>query len=197
MQRFEYKKITVIDLAEKLQKIAKAEKVTLAKDAAVAIAESAEGAFRDAESSLTKLIAFAGQSITSDDVRQILGIVPAEVQYEFLRSLIIGEQKDSLQIISSLYDSGINLEVFLKQFIGYLRFALLLKVSPESAKQLGKIADHNISELQAMLSRVDNARLIKITNKFLSLKNEAKHSPIPQLPLELAVIELNQSIDGR
>jgi len=190
VQRFEYKKITPDQIAERLQKIAKLEKITLDKDAAMAIAHSAEGALRDAESSLTKLVAFAGNEITLDQVTAILGIVPSEVHLALLKALGENDKNKSLELIESLYGSGVNLEVFVKQFIGYLRLALLWKVEPKLAQASGKLSELEQKQLAGILQNIGNDKMIKITNRLVAIRQELKSSPIPQLPLELAVIEL-------
>lgn len=202
VQRFEYKKITLDQIVQRLQKIAKLEKVTLDKDAAMAIAHSAEGALRDAESSLTKLVSFAGDpsigsgqvEITLEQVKAVLGIVPSEVHFGFLKSLLTSESKISLGMIENLYESGVNLDVFLKQFVNYLRLVLLWKVNPELAWSSGKVSEEEEQQWSGMLTAVPNEKLIKIINKMVGIKNEIKNSPIPQLPLELAVMEIHSGI---
>src|SRR3989344_3823633 len=79
VQRFEYKKITPLQIAEKLKRIAKFENINLADGVALTIAHNSEGALRDAESALTKLISFSSpvvsgnksSQISVDDVRSI------------------------------------------------------------------------------------------------------------------------------
>lgn len=40
--------------------------------------------------------------------------------------------------------------------------------------------------------QIDGSKLVKIMNLFISARNEIKTSPVVQLPLELAVLELLQ-----
>lgn len=192
VQRFEYKKLTPQQISVRLSMIAGLEKIKIEQEAVEAIAISAEGGLRDAESSMTKLIAFAGNNITVDHVRQILGIVPTEVSFKFLTSLINKDVGASLAAVENLYDSGISLDTFVKQFIAYLRFALLLKVSPVVAKEISQMTPQAEDDISRLVANVDNDKLIRIMNTLVSLKQELKLSPIPQLPLELAVIELSK-----
>ncbi len=200
VQRFEYKKITPQQIVARLTKLADMENVKIDSDAIEAIATSAEGGLRDAESSLTKLIAFAGPSagqsgftrITAEHVRQILGIVPTEVNFKFLESLVKNDLKGSLAVVEELYNSGAGLDIFLKQFVAYLRFALLLKVSPEIASETSQLSDEARQQAGRLVANTENEKLIKIMNTLIGLKQELKSSPIPQLPLELAVIELTK-----
>ncbi len=192
VQRFEYKKLTPEQISTRLTMIAGLEKIKIDKDAVEAIAASAEGGLRDAESSLTKLIAFAGETVTLDHVRQILGIVPTEVSFIFLASLLKKDTAGSIKAVEGLYDSGISLDIFVKQFVAYLRFALLLKVSPNVALEISQLTAEAEKAVAQLIANTDNDKLIKIMNTMIMLKQELKSSPIPQLPLELAVIELTK-----
>lgn len=192
VQRFEFKRISPEDINARLKNLAKLEKISIQEPASRAIALSAEGSMRDAESSLSKLIAFAGESITMEHVEQILGIIPPEVHQSFFKALTANNREAALKIVEDLYNDGVGLDVFAKQFIEYVRFALLLKVAPDVAGGIAKLSESEAKEISKILGKTQNEKIIAIMDELIAVKNDIKNSPIPQLPLELAIIKLTK-----
>src|SRR5215213_3020293 len=74
-QVFEFRQISTKAIVQQLKKIAVAEKIEIADAALALIARAAEGSMRDAQSALDQVLAFAGTTITVDDVSAVLGLV--------------------------------------------------------------------------------------------------------------------------
>ena len=178
VQRFDFKKITNEQIARKLKKIAKQEKLEIDEEVFATLADFAGGSLRDAESALSKLVAFAGEKISIADASEILGVVSHKVHQALLAAVQNGNSKEAIDIIANLYESGADLENFAKQFVNFLRARLISAVGSG-----------------VLISSGDDspAKLIEILNVFLKARYEIKSSPIPQLPLELAVFELTSN----
>src|SRR5438552_6356638 len=73
-QRFDLRRIPAALIARHLADIAKKEKVKIDQAALYAIARGAEGAMRDAESTLDQLISFCGEKIEEPDVLSMFGL---------------------------------------------------------------------------------------------------------------------------
>src|SRR5882762_2971518 len=73
-QRFDLRRIPVSLISKHLTQIAKKEGVKIAPAALHAIARGAEGAMRDAESTLDQLISFCGEHIAENDVLSMFGL---------------------------------------------------------------------------------------------------------------------------
>src|SRR5690606_35481438 len=74
-QVFELKTIGVKPIADQLRRIADAEGITIDDAALMLVARAGDGSMRDAQSALDQVIAFAGGTITADDVSAVLGLV--------------------------------------------------------------------------------------------------------------------------
>jgi DNA polymerase III subunit gamma/tau len=58
-------------------------------DAALAlIARAAEGSMRDAQSALDQVIAFAGTTISAEDVSTVLGLVGRDLLFEIVEAVV-------------------------------------------------------------------------------------------------------------
>lgn len=172
VQRLDFKKLSTVQIIAKLKKVAKAEKLTIDTESLDAIATSAEGSLRDAESSMAKIIAFAGTSINVETTTAVLGIVPTAAHEKLLDLIREKKTVDAITHIDTLYVSGVNLENFTKQFIDYVRSEL-------------------IKNIQA--SR-DAKFFVKTIERFMQARTDLRHTPIPQLPLELAILDLTHVV---
>ena len=83
--------------------------------------------------------------------------------------------------------------------INYLRKGLILKIMGEgenpglSEGYLTGLTDEEIKVLKKQIDNFEEQDLRKILTTFLEAQNKMKYSSIPQLPLELAIIEITES----
>jgi len=195
VQRFDFKKLTTKEISSKLASIADSEKVSIDADAIQAIAASSDGALRDAEVALTKVItAFPkGEKITAEKANDILGLIPLTLHPEFLGYLAAGDKAAALGCIQRITESGANLEHFTKDFLDYTRKVLVTKVNPAVLASVGQeLVGHAGKTLADQAANIDGQKLIKVLEAFTEARTELKFSPIPQLPLELAVFDVIQ-----
>lgn len=184
VQRFDFRRLTPSQIFTKLKEVAKTERINIDVEGLKAIAAASDGALRDAEVSLSKLRSHQGR-ITVNEVNEVLGLVPFKYHPEFLGYLVANDKTSAITFIQRIHNSGVDLEQFTKDFIEYLRKVLMSKINPAVLTALG---EDPVQDWQ-----VDSARMIKMINIFTLARNEIKTSPIVQLPLELAVLELLQS----
>ena len=184
VQRFDFKRLTDQDIITKLTEVAKLEGISIEADALLAIARSADGALRDAEVALTKLRAMMPTgTITADQVNHALGLIPHTYHPEFLSLLLGGDKAAAVAMINKIHDSGLDLEHFAKEFLGYVRKGLISRINPATLAMAQ-------GEQHPDLLAADQQLLIKIISVFTVARAQIRTSPIPQLPLELAILEL-------
>ncbi len=188
VQRFDFKRLTVKEIAEKLQTISKAEKIDIEEAGLHAIAASADGALRDAEVSLTKIRTVVPTgAISAEQVTHILGLIPHTYHPQFLGYLLAGDKSQAVQIIHQVHDAGMDLDHFTKEFLSYARTALISQINPGAVAAVeGAGADKELAHFKT----ADQTKLIAIITAFTTARTQIKSSPIPQLPLELAVMQL-------
>ena len=110
--------------------------------------------------------------------------------HEFSELLATKDVKKSLEFLSELNESGVNIVQFAKDLIHYLRRVLSLKVNPDLAalfeKELTKEDIANLKEIGAM-SEADF--FIKLIKSLIRAYADMRYSPFAVVPLEVAVIE--------
>src|SRR5438094_3249875 len=108
-QRFDLRRIPVSLISKHLSEIAKKEKVKVEPAALRAIARGAEGAMRDAESTLDQLISFCGDKIEEPDVLSMFGLTAQSQLLELSRAVLSGEVGPALRQLNDLAANGKDL----------------------------------------------------------------------------------------
>ena len=80
-QHFEFKKISHKEIINHLMDISKSNGITISPSALTLIAHAAEGSLRDAQSLLDQAVAFSGEVINDDDLKEILGTISPDLLY--------------------------------------------------------------------------------------------------------------------
>ncbi len=191
VQSFPFRKLAVSEIIKKLEKIVEMEKIKIEPDALRLIATFAGGSYRDAESTLEQLRVWSDKTIVKEDIEELLGAVDFEKVKSMTDCLFSDVPKGAIDYIAKLSESGVDLEVFSKALINHLRKIMLLKVDSSLSELMAQELSPDQFEIvktQAEKFSLDNAsRAIKI---FMVAQNDIKRSPIPSLPLELAVVEI-------
>jgi DNA polymerase-3 subunit gamma/tau len=119
-QWFNFRRISLEDIVAKLKMIAKDEKLKIDDKILNMIARSSTGSMRDAESTLDQIIAYCGKEITSQSVREVLGIIEEEVFFEFIEAIIKDDTLKGIEIINRTSDLGGDASQFIKNLMEYV-----------------------------------------------------------------------------
>ena len=125
VQRFDFRRLTVPEIAGKLGAILDGDGRAADPDAIDLIARLAAGGMRDAESMLDQLLATDAGPLTADRVREVLGLVEEETLDAFVRALVSGDPIAGIAILDGLEEQGRDLRAFTEQVIERLRVALV------------------------------------------------------------------------
>lgn len=99
----------------------------------------------------------------------------------------------AINFLNELVEKGTDLEEFTKVLINYLRQGLILKIMGVDGNPFTSgLTKEEVQKLKTQSENFREEDLKKILNLFLDAKNKMKYSPIPQLPLELAIIETTE-----
>lgn len=194
VQRFDFKKLTQQQIASKLNVIAKSEKVKVQPDAIAAIAAASDGALRDAEVMLAKLLGHAqGGQVTAELAQTVLGLVPVHWHAQLLGHLVANDRAGAMRFLSEVSEHGADMDQLAKGFLEYLRRVMIAKIDPAILTQTGLVmADAQSDRLHEFAKTMDGSLLVRMIQTFTHARTQLRTSPIAVLPLELAVIELTQ-----
>lgn len=188
-QHFEFKKISQKEIINHLMDISKSNGITISPSALALIAHAAEGSLRDAQSLLDQAVAFSGEIINDDDLKEILGTISPELLYA-CSSAILEEKADAVfALVDALIERGHDLRVFFKDLIEHFR-NLLLAASMEKPQDLLFM---NAEELGRLTQESKKASPEEFLRYLLALQQgEAglRYSSHPRIYLESLLIKL-------
>ena len=135
-QRFHFKPAESSDLIALLQKIAKAEKISITPEAITLLAEHSDGSFRDALSLLDQARSHA-KAVEVKTITELLGLPPAEALQNLLAALNKGDAIKLVRLLSELYNQGFQATTIAKQLGQLLRADIVSRSSSDD--QLNKL----------------------------------------------------------
>ncbi len=187
-QRFDFHRIPLQELVERLRFICGEEGVEIDEDSLYLVARKADGSMRDAQSVLDQLISFSGSSISSQQVVQTLGLIQQELFLQFQKIIQDRDFDAALQFVHDLVFKGYDLVEFLHGLAEHFRHLLTIKLSanPELLDLPADIRSQ-YTDTAAILDDGDLLRSLDLVTKAIyPLKNSAQ----PRLHLEMLAMKL-------
>ncbi|MEK7600507.1 MAG: DNA polymerase III subunit gamma/tau [Patescibacteria group bacterium] len=194
VQRYDLRRLTITEISDKLLRIAKEEKMPLKPDAAHVIAAAADGALRDAEVLLSKMHGMNVPALDVATVTDVLGLVPHALHPEFFGYLVANDRANALAFLARITEAGINLDIFARDFLEYARAAMIAHANPALLAGVSGVHDH--ATLTAHGQACTPEHHIRIIMAFTDARARMRTASLPQLPLELAVLELMLPVQG-
>ena len=126
-QIFDFKRITVDDIAKHLAFVAQSEGVAADPDALNIIAQKADGALRDALSIFDQMVSFSGKSITYKDVIDNLNVLDYDYYFQIVDYILRGNTSDILLILNDIISKGFEPQHFVSGMGNHLRSLMVCK----------------------------------------------------------------------
>ena len=126
-QIFDFKRITVDDIAQHLAYVAQSEGVDAEPEALNIIAQKADGALRDALSIFDQMVSFSGKSITYKDVIDNLNVLDYDYYFQIVDHILKGNTSDILLILNDIISKGFEPQHFVSGMGNHLRSLLVCK----------------------------------------------------------------------
>ncbi|MBQ8392206.1 MAG: DNA polymerase III subunit gamma/tau [Clostridia bacterium] len=130
-QRFEFRRISISDLSERLMYIASEEGIDLSEEGSALIAKTAQGGMRDAIS-LMELCAGSHKHISAELVNEILGTSPYEKMCDVATAIANKNYAMIFKIINDIVISSKDLLVFFSDLTSFYRDMTVQKSSGTS-----------------------------------------------------------------
>ena len=187
-QRFDLRRIPVGAIIERLQLIAKTEKIKIGDDALLAIARGSEGGLRDAESALDQLISFKGSKITEEDVLAVFGLVSRGALEELAGSILSGDVRTVLRVVHDLDEGGKDLRRLLLELLEHFRNLLVcIHVDDAGAVELD-LTPAQVVTLKAQSASTSMDRILRVTSILTETDDRMKFALSRRTLLETALI---------
>lgn len=193
-QHYSFHAVRFDDILAQLRSVATQENL-MADEAALAIlAEAGDGSMRDALSIMDQAIASAtvedGQAhLTAEAVRDLMGTVPNTVFERLLNAIHRNQSAEVLEELDRLLNAGNSPAQLARQFVRYLRNALMAKIGGEQTGLLQLSPDERAraNGSAALFSEEDLTRFLQI---MLRTFDELNYRQEQRFHLELGLVKL-------
>ena len=189
-QRYDFHRISIDTIAARLSDLMQQEKVDVEEKAIRYVAKAGDGSMRDALSLLDQCIAFhLGETLTYENVLEVLGAVDTEVFSRLLRQIIDKNVAAAISILDELVDEGRELGQLVSDFTWYLRNLLLIQSSDDMEEVLDMSQD-SIDALKEEAKLISPEVLLRYIRIFSELGNQVRYASQKRIVIEIAIIKL-------
>jgi DNA polymerase III subunit gamma/tau len=185
-QRFDFKRLTVQQIADQLGKVAVAEGMTVSPGALGLIARAAEGGMRDALSMLDQVRAACGDAPDDAAVAEALGTVDTAAISRIAGALVGRDGATVLAELERLHARGLEMKRVAEELVRHLRNVVVAKLVPATALDL---PDAELADVRAQAGGAEAAQLTRLFDLAQRAVAEVKLAEQPRYALEVALLK--------
>jgi DNA polymerase-3 subunit gamma/tau len=183
---FEFRRVPLAQVADRLQQIAEAEGLTIERSALELIARHGTGSVRDSISLLDQIVTDPHERLTLDVVQRVLGTASTEAVGELAAAVIARDAGAGLRVINAAVDAGSDPRQLGQQMVEHLRNILLAQTA---GADLVEASHEDRLRFQAQAGQINRGALLRAIHAFNEAVNDRRGGWQPQLALELALVE--------
>lgn len=183
-QRFDFHRVSLVDMTRKLGKISLAEGINVEPEALKLIARSAGGSFRDGENLLQQIATTYGAEISLSQVQAALGISGDERIKALAENILKKDIKNGLKTLNAVLADGLDLKQFRRELLDYLRQIMLVNSGSESSLELTADEKKALQKVSGITNLENITKAIKAFSQ-LDFSSDTASS----LSFELALID--------
>jgi DNA polymerase-3 subunit gamma/tau len=187
-QRFDLRRIPAALIVKHLAYIAKLEKIKVDEAALYAIARGAEGALRDAESTLDQLISFCGDKIEEPDVLSMFGLAAQGQILGLTKAILAGEIQTALGSLDELAQNGKDLGRLLSDLLNHFRNLLIFQVSRGNLSLL-EVSEAEVAALKEQSALANTESLTRILEVLTDSEIRLRDAASKKILLEVTLLK--------
>lgn len=186
-QVYEFRTIPTNAIAAQLKTIAAAEGIEVPEAALMLMARAAEGSMRDAQSAFDQVIAFAGLTITGEDVSTVLGLVGRDLLFDIIEAVVDEDAPKAFALADRATESGHDLRLVCRELAGVIRDMTIVSIDPSRVSEagMGEVDAARLSALAARFSREDLMRAFDVLSR---AEQDIRAAAQPRFHFEMALL---------
>jgi DNA polymerase III subunit gamma/tau len=188
-QRFDFQRPSLQQIAEVIRRVSAAEKIQIDDGSVALISRSASGSFRDALGTLDQLVAFGGETVTTDEVVEMLGAADADLLFDTTDALAEGDARVALESVERLARSGRDPGQFARDLIAHLRQLLVARATGDVPDSF-TVTVAQPERLAGQAKAIDDAKLMGAIDALSAAVAGMREGDDPRLTLEVALLKV-------
>jgi DNA polymerase III subunit gamma/tau len=187
-QVFELKTIGVKQIGDQLRKIAEAEQIQIDDAALTLLARAGDGSMRDAQSAFDQVIAFAGNSVTADDVTSVLGLVRRDLLMDIADAVAREDAAAVFDLAGSAAEAGYDMRIVIRELARLTRDLLIIGVDASRLNDPEIAAESERDRLATLAGQFSGEDLMRAFDVLTKAEYDIRGSMQPRYHLELALL---------
>ncbi len=186
-QVFEFRAFPTKVIADHLKRMVKEEGIEVPDAALALIARAAEGSMRDAQSALDQVMAFAGQTITVNDVATVLGLVGRDLLFEVIEAVIAEDGPRAFAATDRAVESGHDLRLIIRELTKVVRDMMMVAVDPARAGE-GDLAEGELERLTTLAKQFSREDLMRAFDLLAKAEQDIRTASHPRYHIEMLLM---------
>jgi DNA polymerase-3 subunit gamma/tau len=187
-QRFDFRRIPVPDMVDRLRDICAAEDIEADEESLMLLARKGDGALRDALSAFDQAISLCGTTLEYGDLTQALGVVDQDLYFRLTNHVAEQSTAGVLKLVHHVVRSGYDLQEFLGGLAEHLRNLLVARSLDGTA--LEDVATSTQERYVNEADRFGEADLLRLLSLVGDAESSVKSSTQPRLKLEMTLLKM-------
>jgi DNA polymerase-3 subunit gamma/tau len=187
-QVFEFKTISSRAIGDQLKKIASADGITVSDDAIALIGRAAEGSMRDAQTAFDQVLAFAGNTVSVDDVALVLGLVGRDLLFDVLTAVADENGAAAFDLAGRAVEAGYDLKLLCRELARLVRDLLVLSIDETRFTDTDIAPEQDHERLKLLLPRFSREDLLRSFDVLTRAESEIRGAAEPRYHLEMALL---------
>ena len=187
-QRFDFHRIPVETIIERLMVVLGGIGRTASEEALYEIARAAEGAMRDALSLMDVCLSYTDGEVTAQLARDVLGSAGRGAMFDFVDALIDGDAGSALMQIDAVARRGGDPQVFIRETSAHLRAVMLAGSVKEGLAEILEMTPEDAERLRQQAGRTEAEAVNRMLELFMRAEPDTRWASRPRTVLELAAV---------
>jgi len=195
-QRYDFTKVSEVDIKERLKAILLNENVEYVEDAVELIVSLADGGMRDALSILEKVLAYSNNRLVVEDVLNIFALESKEEKIKLLKSIVNHDMSDVLSRLNNYVTKGTDIKRLTEDLLSILKDIVIYN-SSNIGNYLESLKEEEASDLAKYISNEQALKMIDILlSAIKDYKNVTSINPLFEITL-IKLTSLNETSPSR
>ncbi|MEW6740445.1 MAG: DNA polymerase III subunit gamma/tau [Nitrospirota bacterium] len=188
-QHLPFRRISGQKIKERLKFISNADSIKATDSALEMIARAADGSMRDSLTILDQIASFS-EDITESEIKDLLGITDIETLSRLSSSIIEGDRKGIINIISELTNTGTDLKTFTKDLLQFIRDLLIARIAGETENVID-LSEEESSAINKLRDKTTEEHMALILSELIKAEPGIRSAFYPRIALEMTLIRLS------
>jgi len=193
-QIYDFKRITVTDMALHLGKIAADQGITAHPDALHLIAQKADGALRDALSIFDRIVSYTGENLSRQAVSENLNILDYDTYFAATDFMLAGDIPSSLLLFNDCLSLGFDGHHFIQGLAAHLRDLMLAQFT--ATISLMEVGEETKQRYESQAKQTPPAFLLGAIDIANHCDLQFKNAKNQRLLVELAIMKIASMLSG-